>query len=129
MRRIDIDARNVLWAENGSMMAVVAADAFFVLKFNREVCRLLHMSQPNLSCLPSLAFSISYFCFELSFRSACIAYSRVNLNLIVQAVQTAFDTNVGIDEEGIESAFELIGEVCCVAAIHEYPSDSALCCL
>ena len=50
VRRIDIDARNVIWAEAGTLMAVVTADSLFVLKFNREVWK------KGLSCVEKVCF-------------------------------------------------------------------------
>lgn len=36
-RRIDIEAKNVIWSESGEMVAIITATSFFVLKFKREV--------------------------------------------------------------------------------------------
>lgn len=51
VRRIDIDARNVVWSEAGTLMAVISADSVFVLKYNREVQTVLLVSVVSDGCV------------------------------------------------------------------------------
>ncbi|KAF8876230.1 coatomer protein [Mucidula mucida] len=36
VRRIDVDAQNVFWSGSGTLVAITAADSYYILKFNRE---------------------------------------------------------------------------------------------
>lgn len=40
IRRIDIDCRNVYWADNGTLVAIATADSFFVLKCGGDAAAL-----------------------------------------------------------------------------------------
>jgi hypothetical protein len=50
VRRIDIDARNVIWAENGTLVTIIGPESFFILKFSKEVsCAVGRLC----ACMPS----------------------------------------------------------------------------
>ncbi|KAK7053051.1 Coatomer subunit beta' [Paramarasmius palmivorus] len=36
VRRIDVDAKNVFWSGNGSLVAITAEDSFYILRFDRD---------------------------------------------------------------------------------------------
>jgi len=36
VRRIDVDAKNIYWSGTGSLVAIVAEDSFYILRFDRE---------------------------------------------------------------------------------------------
>jgi hypothetical protein len=134
VRRVEIEAKNVFWSDQGHLVVIASEESFYVLKYNAQVDTLIPFSlkhtQTRIVGLCMISMLVCPLCFfpsllTLSSHSLIHTILRVCtvISLCMQAVAEAIESGQEIEEDGIEAAFDVVSDVAEVIKTGKWVGD------